>query len=106
MAVIVLTVANSGLIDMERDTIMLYGKRRTVQRINKRRAKREYEAGKEIYLMPSKCALVNPWVSPCPIRKESEQWLGDTFDNRIRDYQCYNCNYEVGYYPHYYVEVN
>ncbi len=91
---------------MERDTIMLYGKRRTVQCVNKRRAKREYLDGKTVYLLPSNCGLVNPWVSLCPINKDNEQWQGDNFDNRVNNFQYYNCNYELGYYPHYYVEVN
>lgn len=91
---------------MERDTIMLYGKLRTIQRINKRRAKREYEAGKTVYLLPANCRLVNPWVSLCPLRKEDELFERDYFDNRVRDYQYYNCNHELGYYPHYYIETN
>lgn len=91
---------------MERETTNLYGKTRVVKRINKRRAQREYEQGKTVYLLPCNCGLLSVWIHPCPIKQSEEQWSGDSFNSRVNEFQYYNCNYETGYYPHYYVEVD
>lgn len=79
---------------------------KNLRQVNKQTAKKAYEAGQTVYLLPSNCGFVNPWINPSPMRQEDEQWSSDNFNSRVNEYQYYNCNYGTGYYPHYYVEVN
>ena len=38
------------------------------------------------------------------ISKADEE--SSTFDKRVNNFEYYNCNYELGYYTSFYVEVN
>lgn len=71
------------------------------KKVNKRTAKNMYDNGYTIYLIPCKCTFEfnAPWVCPIPIHKDSD---GD-FDTVVNAFIAYNCNRELGLYPHYYV---
>lgn len=79
------------------------------KKVNKRTAKNMYDNGYTIYLIPCKCIFEfkapwvfefnAPWIRPIPIHKDSD---GD-FDTVVNAFISYNCNRELGLYPHYYV---
>lgn len=79
------------------------GKR--IQQVTKASARKAYEAGLTVYLLPSKCAIDNYWVSFCPLNKASQAWAGQTFEHDVCDYMHYNCCSELGYYPIYFLEL-
>lgn len=66
-------------------------------RINRRTARKLYDNGMTIYLLPSKAAIGSIWICPLPISGQSD------FDKKVNAYQYYNCNKEVGKRVHYYV---
>lgn len=64
-------------------------------RVNKRVARRMYDKGKRVFLIPDMMRLNNAWQSPCPISKEDNG--GDrSFDARVNEYRYYNCDNERG----------
>lgn len=71
------------------------------KKINKQKARRLYEEGKTIYLLPCKVRLNNLWIVPFPINKKD----GSLFDRCVDYYEYYNCQYnETGKYSAYYIE--
>lgn len=74
-----------------------------VRQVNKAQARRAYEEGRTVWLNSCNMKPDNMWQYPCPIAKG--EWDGATFDNTVRDYICYNCDSERGYYPNYFIEV-
>lgn len=80
-------------------------------RISKKNAERRYENGEIIYLCPFKLRPGEPWHPECAITKESYS-DGDVqyfmsyskiFEDVVREYTFYNCNYCAGKYPAYYI---
>jgi hypothetical protein len=67
-------------------------------RVTKPIARRLFRQGKVIHLVPCKCGLED-WNPVC-INHESDEM----FDRLVREFTWSNCNAEVGYYPHYYIE--
>lgn len=74
-----------------------------VERIDKRTARKLYNAGKTIYLQGCTMRFDNMWQSACPISKDREQWEGQNFDSTVNEYTYYNCDSERGRYVHFYV---
>lgn len=85
------------------------------KRIRKTMAKRLYNEGKKLYIVPCK---VFPdfnamWVKPFELQYTEEMKQRDieypaiafehTFDSRINSFEYYNCNYELGYYTAFYI---
>ena len=74
-------------------------------KINKQKARRLYNEGKEIITIACKMMYGAPWHLECRIKKEPGIYRTSDFDTRIANFKYYNCTYETGYYPHYYIEA-
>ena len=79
---------------------------------NKTVARKAFEAGETIIIVPNKTSPNNCWGIDLKIQKDmianniANQTFGSQgFDFTIDRYTQYNCNYESGYYVSYYVEV-
>ena len=70
-------------------------------RIRKDVARRLFDQGRIIYLMPSKIVPSDsdPWIKPYPINNRA----GENFDDIVNRYEYYNCNYELGYYTNFWI---
>lgn len=92
------------------------------QKITKGKARKLFNAGKQIYLHTNKLSWNNPWQNPMPVTKDFEeeksrielhQWkinngylknpltgeddkLYDSFDLLVNEYSFYNCDNERG----------
>lgn len=73
-----------------------------MKRINKRQARRLYDEGKTIYLLACNCMIGPMWGQGISVKKENDPER--TFDQHVNEFESYNCNYERGYYSHYYME--
>lgn len=69
-------------------------------KVDKRTALKAYNTGKEVYLLPSKIRLDNPWMSPCKVRNS----CGIDFDTVLTNFSYYNCNKETGLRINYYLD--
>ena len=70
-------------------------------RINKREARKLYNLGKPITILPCKANPNSPWLSNSEVSKES---TNRDFDALVNEFTFYNCNTaELGRYPAFYV---
>ena len=69
------------------------------KQINKTMARKLYNDGITINLIPCKCNINGVWVSLCQVNNSE----GQNFDSVLNSYY-YNCIPELGRYPHYFVE--
>ena len=72
-------------------------------KINKPTARKMYNLGCSIMLLPCKVRLDNEWVKPTTISLFDSEYDINEFNRAVNDYEYYNCNAELGYYAHYYV---
>jgi hypothetical protein len=84
-------------------------------KIRKTMAKKMYNEGKTIYIVPCKIApnFNANWVKPYELRYTEEMKQRDVdypglafehiFDSQINGFEYYNCNYELGYYTAFYI---
>ena len=72
-----------------------------MKRISKAEAKKRYNAGKEIMLVPCKLRCGEPWHPESHIKRSRDY----DFKSLVNSFTYYNCCYEAGYYPHYYIEA-
>lgn len=63
-------------------------------------ARKSFENGQTVYLLPNKVRLDNAWIKPFAI----DDSQGRTFDKVVNDYKYYNCNSETGNNVAYYIE--
>lgn len=68
---------------------------------NKGTARKLFRQGTKIILFPCKANITSPWWSGGVVICRED---GDTFDHLVNAFEFYNCNAEVGYYAHYYME--
>lgn len=73
---------------------------RAYKKINKTQARKLFERGDWVYLMPSKIPFDSKWVTPAVIHREYEL----SFDGAVDAFVYYNCNSETGRCS-YYAEV-
>jgi len=82
-------------------------------RINKKKARRLYDDGATLYIVPCKVylELKGAWIRPCDLKKSDveEEYKGFadlaatySFDSRVNNFEYYNCNYELGSYTAFY----
>lgn len=73
-----------------------------VERVDKRVARRLYNLGSKIYLLPCNCRLGSYWFgSGCPI-----DILGHrSFEAQVNEFEYYNCDNERGRYASYYIKA-
>nr|DAG02237.1 MAG TPA: hypothetical protein [Siphoviridae sp. ctmqu18]DAI46367.1 MAG TPA: hypothetical protein [Caudoviricetes sp.] len=69
------------------------------KKVDKRVARKLFDAGGVVYLAPCKANPCSDWVGLIDIRKESA-----AFDTVINKFEYYNCNTELGKRAAYYVE--
>lgn len=72
-----------------------------LKKISKTTAKKAFERGETIYLLPSKVNLMNEWVKPFAIKLGEEQ----DFDKAYLNYWYYNTNSELGKTVYCYIEA-
>jgi hypothetical protein len=84
-------------------------------KINKQKAKRLYNEGKKIYIVPVKVYpdFKGQWIKPFELQYTNEMKQRDveypglafehTFDSRINNFEYYNCNPELGNYTAFYI---
>ena len=81
------------------------------KRISKKNAERRYNDGETIYLCPHQLRPGKPWYPEVGIVKGDKvddcQYFvvaSDDFEKVVSEFTYYNCNYEVGHYPAYYIK--
>lgn len=70
-------------------------------RVQRRTAKRLFEAGEEVFITPHKMRFSAQWNPPriiAAVRSESK------FDDIVNSFIYYNCNTETGKYPSFYIK--
>lgn len=79
-------------------------------RINKRKARRLFFKGENIYVIPHKMSPEGPWGAAMEINEKilNDQYAYEgkekQFDTFIKHFEFYNCDYERGYYPSFYLK--
>ena len=78
----------------------------SVLQVTKTQAKKFFEQGKTIYLLPSKMEFDNIWQSPLPFSishlKGEPNW---DFSKYIGFYEIYNCDRERGRWVHFFIQI-
>ena len=70
-----------------------------MKRISMTTARRLFNKGIEIYMLPSKVAVGGIWILPANLH------MGDSsFDAQVSEYRYYNCSAETGNRIHFYIE--
>jgi hypothetical protein len=84
-------------------------------KIRKTMAKKLYQTGKTIYIVPCKVCpdFKAKWITPFELQYTEEMKQRDIeypaiafehiFESRINNFEYYNCNSELGYYTAFYV---
>lgn len=86
----------------------LYGKRVELIQIQKRAAKKLYDAGESVYLCPCKFAPLGVWNIGCAVSKDynghEDVRVEDnkSFEHVVNSFRYYNCNSEAGLYITFY----
>ena len=75
-----------------------------VQQIQKRTARKLFDAGKSIFMMPSNLMFDCVWTTPMQTDR-SRLGYHKNFDSICDDFKYYNCDCERGYYIRFYVKV-
>lgn len=71
-----------------------------MKKITKTTARKLFNEGKTIYLLPCKAVIGSCWIVPTPICKSLDE--GD-FDKSVNAYEYYTCSNATGKYSHYYI---
>lgn len=72
-----------------------------MKKIRKNTARKLYNMGKSILILPCKCHPGAMWLHGFEIRKTDPK---NDFDRLINEFEYYNCNAETGTYTAYYAE--
>lgn len=71
------------------------------KRINKAKARKEYNNGNVVFILPCKVRFNNAWIQPRIVSKDF--YDSEDFDKIVNAYEYYNCQYnETGKYASYY----
>ena len=73
------------------------------KRVDKRVARKEFNAGRVVHLTTSR-AYPGSIVGSCDIQLLPDPDSFDTFDNYVNSFKYYNCNCELGKSVHYFIE--
>lgn len=71
-----------------------------MNKIDKTRARKEYNAGRNVYLLPSKAILGSMWIQPYMINNS----CGKEFEVILNEFSYYNCTKETGLRINYYID--
>ena len=72
-------------------------------RMYKPEARKRFNAGEQIFVLPCKANINSPWFQMSMFAKD-EREPERTFDRLVRAYEWANCNSELGYYTAFYRE--
>ena len=79
-----------------------------MKRISKRTARKLFNEKKDFLIIPCKVNPNNVWGIGAKINQyyynQFPEIFKKDFDVLVREYTFYNCSYETGYYPAYYIE--
>lgn len=72
-----------------------------LRKINKLTARKIFNEGHKVFLIPCKCRTNSVWQTGC--------WIDNTtfdrsFDSIVDEFEYYNCNKELGTYSAYYIK--
>ena len=87
---------------MRKETGIAWGE--NVIRISKKAAKKAFESGLEIFLLPCKANINSIWYDhPCFIEKKT---ACRDFEGMVRSFEFYNCNLnETGMYVKFFIKA-
>lgn len=71
-----------------------------MEKVDKQRARKEYNAGNNVFLLPSKAVPGSIWIQPFKINKNT---LQRDFETVLNEYAYYNCSTETGKRVTYYL---
>ena len=71
-------------------------------KIRKNTARKLFNNGHELIIIPCKCAPGRVWLTGFKICKNNLE--NADFDRLINEFEYYNCNSELGRYTHFYIE--
>ena len=71
-----------------------------MKRINKTEARKLWNKGRVIFLVPARANLRSAWIQPIGISKRQS----GTFDKQINSFEYYNCHAPFGKYAWYYIK--
>ena len=72
-------------------------------RISKAAARKEFNAGNDVYIMPVNMSPVNAWFLPYCANKFAWYTESNSFDSIVNAFEFYNCNNnEMGKYAAFY----
>ena len=74
---------------------------KTKIKIDKRKARKLYEEGITIFVIPHKINISSPWASFFEMKKSKSS---NSFDWAVDNFLYYNSTFELGYYPSFYIE--
>ena len=73
-------------------------------KVTKPNARKIYRAGYDVLLIPCKARVDSMWGCASVINIATSEDSVNQFDRAVGAFMYYNChNYELGYYPHFYV---
>lgn len=70
-----------------------------INKINKTKARKLFEQGKTIGLIPCKVSIECVYICMIYVRKDIDK----NFDDVVNRFEYYNCNNQVGRYASYYI---
>ena len=79
----------------------------TMSQVDKRKARKLFNAGTPVYMHPCKMRFDNVWQRPMMFTNDgsfatSAEGITE-FDNAVNHFTNYNCDGERGRYPHFYI---
>ena len=80
-----------------------YGETITIKQIQKRTAKKMFEAGETIYMQACNMRPFGVWSTCNDVNKEKAG--GDTFESIVNNFEYYNCTPETGRYVTFYKKI-
>ena len=81
-----------------------YGEIITIEQVQKRTAKKLFDAGETIFLQSCNMRPFGVWSTCYDITKDSAD--GATFDSIVNNFEYYNCSRETGMYATFYKRIS
>lgn len=78
-----------------------------LRKIRKDRARKLFNEGRAIKIIPCRANPASIWMGFIEIQKDlpfAKEHEGNTFDKIVNAFEYYNCNPEMGRYAHFYIE--
>ena len=84
----------------------LYNETVTITQVQKRTAKKLFEAGETIYLQSSNFHPFGVWSRCLDTNKDNINCIGSTFETLVNEFEYYNCTCnETGKYTNFYKKL-